>query len=58
MLGHVTSHLFKKYNISIKNQNYLTLPRIQRREIQAVVKMNVINFLSAFHKKKHKYKKL
>ena len=58
MLGHPTSHLFKNCNTSIKNQNYVTLPRIRRREIQAVVKMNVINVLSAFHKKKHKYKKL
>ena len=51
MLGHPTSHLLKNCNTSIKNQNYVTLPRIRRREIQAVVKMNVINVLSTFHKK-------
>ena len=58
MLGHPTSHLFKNCNTSIKNENYVTLLRIGRREIQAVVKINVINVLSAFHKKKKKYKYL
>ena len=56
MLGHPTFHLFKNCNTSIKNQNYVTLPRIRRREIQAVVKINVINVLSAFHKSKRNTK--
>ena len=58
MFGHPTSCLIKNCNTSIKNKNYVTIPRIRRREIQAVVKMNVINVLLAFHIKQHKYKNL